>query len=152
MANGSNTYAERNSGVNQGEVLFEEYCAKKGYKIHKIGFDEKQNSISYFGDLNFFLRNLPDYVVNTGSELRVVQVKGSPNIKATEYDNIPLFMSYYSSKQAVLQYVFCFNPQPGNEFKPIWVYPETVMSLYDKGVPGVWSDGVKYRKISFDQK
>jgi len=152
MANGSNTYAERNSVVYQGEVLFEEYCAKKGYKIHKIGLDEKQKSISYFGDLNFFLRNLPDYVVNTGSELRVVQVKGSPNIKATEYDNIPLFMSYYSSKQAVLQYVFCFNPQPGNEFKPIWVYPETVMSLYDKGVPGVWSDGVKYRKISFDQK
>jgi hypothetical protein len=52
----------------------------------------------------------------------------------------------------MLQYAFCFNPQPNEEFKPIWVYPDTVMSLYDKGVPGVWNDGVKYRKISFDQK
>jgi hypothetical protein len=152
LSNGSDTFQDRNANGSQGEKLFVEYCQKKGYKLHRIGFDETNDRLGDFYKLNFFLRNLPDFVVDTGSGMRVVQVKGSPNIKATEYDNIPLFMSYYCSKQAMLQYAFCFNPQPNEEFKPIWVYPDTVMSLYDKGVPGVWSDGVKYRKINFDQK
>ena len=77
--NGNNTYAQRQTEVNKGEVLFEEYCKEKGYEFVRIGFNEKKGQISNFFLINPLLRNIPDYFVNTPNGPLVVQVKGSPN-------------------------------------------------------------------------
>ena len=138
--NGNNTYAQRQTEVNKGEVLFEEYCKEKGYEFVRIGFNEKKGQISNFFLINPLLRNIPDYFVNTPNGPLVVQVKGSPNFKKKEIDLMPLFLENYSSKEAPLVYAFCF------EFcAPKLVYPERLIELYKNTVDRQWPDGVTYR-------
>ena len=78
--NGSNTYKERQSVKNIAEFLFEYYCAEKNYQLIRVGFDEKNKNIDNFFRLNTFLRNLPDYIVNTNDKTLVVNVKGTANL------------------------------------------------------------------------
>lgn len=140
--NGSMSFQERNAKASKGEILFEEYCRKKQYDIKRIGFDQTDNQVANFFNLNSMLRNLPDYVVNTGKETFVVMVKGTGNIKKKEIDLIPLFMEWYGSKKAPLVYAFCFEG-----FIPKLVYPDRVIELYKQSSDKIWKDGVIYRSL-----
>ena len=141
--NGSNTYKERQSVKNIAEFLFEYYCAEKNYQLIRVGFDEKNKNIDNFFRLNTFLRNLPDYIVNTNDKTLVVNVKGTANLKEKEYRLIPNFMELYGSKEAQLVYAFCFLGET-----PKVLYPEKVINLYDQSKDKAWSDGVVYRTLS----
>jgi len=140
--NGSNTYAERQSTVNWGEILFERYCVSKGYKYWHIGFDEKNCNISHFYRINPLVRNLPDFLVETKDTTFVVAVKGTANFKEKEVKMLPLFMEWYSSKDAPLVYAFCFRDQV-----PKLVYPEKIIELYRVEQDKKWDDGVIYRTL-----
>jgi len=142
--NGSHTYQQRQSTVNWGEILFEQHCVSKGYKYWRLGFCEKNGVISHFYRLNPLIRNLPDYIVDTGKHTFVVNVKGTGNFKESEVKMIPLFLEWFSTKEAPLIYAFCFTEQ-----KPIMVYPEKVIELYEQaGQDKQWQDGKIYRSLN----
>jgi len=143
--NGSNSYQERQTVANKGELLFEQYCAEMGYKLNRVGFDEKGKNVDNFFDLNSMLRNLPDYVVNTPKGTFVVNVKGTANFKKKEVDLLPLFTEWFSTKKAPLVYAFCFEGQ-----KPKLIYPEKIIELYRKSEDRKWSDGVVYRCLDIE--
>ena len=144
MRGADKTYAERVKS-NIGEELFESYCAIKGYKAIRIGFDEQNGFVDNYFNLSTLLRNLPDYVVNTPTETFVVCVKGTANFKKKEYDMLPLMMEWFSSKKAPLVYSFCFE---GKE--PKLVYPEKIINLYQQAQDRQWNDGVVYRNLALD--
>lgn len=144
---GSNTYLERQSVPNIGEILFEEYCQQKGYQCVRLGFDEKKDPIRQFSGLNSLLRNIPDYIVDTGLETYVVMVKGTENFKKKEIDLIPLFLEWYSTNKCPLVYAFCFTGQ-----QPKLIFPEKVMQLYHNSFDQKWSDGVIYRNLSIKEQ
>ena len=144
--NGSNTYQERQSAKNIAEDLFEQYCLEKNYIIYRLGFNEKTRNINYFYDLNPYIRNLPDYIVETQNELFVINVKGTANFKKTEIDMIPLFLEWYNSKKASLIYAFCFIGK-----KPKLIYPEKVIELYQASKDQKWFDGVIYRNLNIGE-
>jgi len=138
--NGNNTYAERLTVDNKGEMLFERYCKEKGYEFVRIGFDSKNGYIPKFFLINPLLRNIPDYFVNTPHGALLVQVKSSPNFKKKEIDLIPLMLENFSSKEVPLVYAFCFD-----FCAPQMVYPEKIIELYKNSVDQQWPDGVTYR-------
>lgn len=140
--NGSNTYEQRQTVVNKGELIFEAYCNEMGYDFKRLGFDEKNDNVDGFFNLNPMLRNLPDYLVTTKDGMFVVNVKGTANFKKKEIDMLPLFTEWFSSKKAPLVYAFCFEGQ-----KPKLIYPEKLIELYKKSEDRVWSDGVVYRNL-----
>ena len=142
--NGSNTYAERQTVVNWGEIRFEDYCAQNRYECKRVGFDEKYNPVSNFFNLSCLLRNLPDYVMNKPDGSFVVNVKGTANIKKKEIDLMPLLMEWFSTKDAPLVYAFCFE-----NADPLFIYPERVIELYRKQSDKRWHDGVVYRTLNF---
>ena len=140
----AHTFLERQKVVNHGEILFERYCDSKQYKYHRLGFDEKNNEIPNYWRLNPMIRNLPDYIVNTGRDTFVVNVKGTGNFKQSEVNMLPLFMEWFSTKEAPLIYAFCFTEQ-----KPIMVYPDKIIQLYNEaGVDKQWKDGKIYRSLN----
>lgn len=139
---GANSYEERQSVDNTAEFLFEYYCAEKGYKLTRIGFDEKKKNVDNFFNLNKFLRNIPDYVVNTPKGIFVVNVKGTGNFKQKEYEMLPFFKESYSTDKAPLIYAFCFTGKD-----PILVYPDKLKDLWDKSTDKKWPDGVIYRHL-----
>lgn len=140
---GKSTYQERQSARNTAEFLFEYYCAEKEYEIKRIGFDEKNNSVSNFFRLNKLLRNIPDYVVNTKDKTFVVNVKGTGNFKSKEIELLEELQNTYGSAEAPLIYAFCFV---GKE--PKLVYPSKIVELYNKAEDKKWSDGVMYRNLN----
>ena len=142
--NGNNSYLERNSGVNLGEKLFEEYCTKKQVFFKRLGFDEKNNQIPRFWEINPLIRNLPDYFVATSSRSMLVMVKGTANIKKQEVSMIPLFLEWYHKKECPLYYAFCFE---GKE-KPFFITPDRVIQLYQQGTDKQWNDGKIYRTLN----
>jgi hypothetical protein len=140
--NGHNTYAERNTVPDIGEQLFEQYCKEKNYRVFRLGFDSKKTAIDNFYKINAMLRNIPDYIVETPKTNFIVQVKGTANIKKKEVEMIPLFLEWYSCKDAPLVYAFCFAGA-----KPKLIYAEKVIELYKQSVDKVWPDGVIYRSL-----
>lgn len=142
--NGNNSYKDRQSVGNTGEQLFEEYCNAKGLFFKKIGFEEKNNNIKHYYRLNPYLRNIPDYLVETETESFLVMVKGTANIKKVEFLMIPQFMEWYASKDCRLYYAFCFSDRN----KPAFRTPDQVMQLYQEGYDKQWSDGKIYRTIN----
>ena len=142
--NGSNSYAERQTVANKGEVLFQEWCQFNGYQVSRIGFDEKHGNVANFFNLPCLLRNLPDFVISRGDETMVVNVKGTANFKEKEIKMIPMFLEWFSSKKAPLVYAFCFE-----ECEPLFIYPEKVIYLYEKAQNRKWNDGVIYRNLNF---
>ena len=141
--NGSNTYAQRQTVVNKGEELFEVYCRDMGYDFKRLGFDEKNDNVDGFFNLNPMLRNLPDYLVTTKDGMFVVNVKGTANFKKKEIDMLPLFTEWFSSKKAPLCYCFCFEGK-----KPKLIYPEKLIELYKTSTDRQWNDGVTYRTLN----
>ena len=140
---GSNTYSERQTVANKGEVLFEQFCKKNHYECKRVGFDEKNNAVSTFYDLSTLLRNLPDYVLVRPDSTYVVNVKGTANFKKKEIDMLPLMMEWFSSRSAPLVYAFCFENSD-----PLFLYPDQLISLYRRSVDKQWSDGVIYRNLN----
>lgn len=142
--NGNNSYQQRNSGVNLGEQLFEEYCTKRQVYFKRIGFDEKNNAIPHFYRLNPIVRNIPDYLVVSDKGSRLVSVKGTANIKKAEVTMIPLFLEWYHTKECPLLYAFCFE----GESKPFFITPDRVIQLYQEGTDKQWNDGKIYRTLN----
>lgn len=142
MDNGNHSYKERQSVKNVAEFLFEYYCAEKEYKLIRLGFDEKNKNVDNFFKLNKFLRNIPDYIVNTPKGTFVVNVKGTGNFKKKEIDMLQNFQNWYSTDQAPLIYAFCFTGKD-----PVLIYPDKVVELYNKSTDKQWPDGVVYRNL-----
>jgi hypothetical protein len=136
-------FADRLKEPNKGEILFEAYCASKGYKFNRLGFDEHKSEVSNFYHLNHLIRNLPDYVVHTENCSYVVQVKGTDNFKKKEIDLLPLFLEWYSAPKAPLVYAFCFEG-----CDPLLKYPDQIIRLYEKSIDQRWDDGVVYRCLN----
>jgi hypothetical protein len=142
LDSGLNTYKERQTSANVAEFLFEYYCAEKEYQLTRIGFDEKNKNVDNFFKLNKFLRNIPDYIVNTPKGTFVVNVKGTSNFKEKEIDMLPYFKQWYSTEKAPLVYAFCFTGQD-----PILIYPDKLIQLWEKSTDKQWPDGVVYRHL-----
>jgi hypothetical protein len=144
--NANNSYAERNSGVNIGEQLFEEYCNNKKLFIRKLGFNEKDDPIPNFYSLSPFIRNIPDYLVIGNKGPKLVNVKGTANFKTNEVSMIPQFIEWFNTKDCPLIYAFCFK----GHNTPYFRTPDQVIELYQKAVDKKWNDGVKYRTLHLE--
>lgn len=144
--NGNQSYAERSSGRNVGEDLFEQYCTTKQVYFKRIGFDEKNNPVPHFYRINPFIRNVPDYLVIHDKGSKLVNVKGTANFKKSEIDMMPLFLEWYSSKECPLLYAFCFNDNNTPTFRT----PDQVIQLYQSSVDKQWNDGVIYRTLKIE--
>ena len=143
--NGAYSYKERNNVVNIAEVLFEAYCATKGYFYRRLGFDEKNDPIPNFYNINPMVRNLPDFYINNKGVAGLVMVKGTANIKQSEIRLLPQFLEWYDSKECPLIYAFCFKDQ-----KPLLLFPEKVIALYEQSTDQQWHDGVTYRNLKLN--
>ena len=142
MLNASMSYKDRNKGNNFAEDFFVEYC--KDYYIARLGFDEKNNSIPLFYNINPILRNMPDYFVYANKKTFVCNVKGTANIKQKEINILPNIAIAYNSKDCPLIYAFCFK---GNKF-PIFKSYQEVIDLYMNETNKQWNDGKIYRTLS----
>ena len=141
--NGNNSYQERNKEPSKGEMLFEDYCKRKNVQCIRLGFDQFNDPIPKFHEVNPLLRNIPDYLVVTATRKFLVMVKGTANIKKKEVDMIPLFMEWYGTKECPLYYAFCFS----KDNNPYFRTPDQVIELYQGGQDKQWSDGVIYRTL-----
>lgn len=139
--NGNNTYEERNSGVNIGEIKFEAYCDSVGWRWWRLGWDEKNNPVPDFFDLNPHLRNLPDYLIIRPEGKALVNVKGSTSFKKKERENMGL-LSRYTTEKCPFFYVFCL---PG--LLPIFKTREEIARLYADSKDEIWPDGKVYRVL-----
>lgn len=141
--NGNNTYQDRQTVANTGEILFEQYCKDKNVFFTRFGFDEKNKSLPFFYGINPLVRNLPDYYVASKTRGFFVMVKGTANIKKKEVDMIPQFLEWYSTKEVSLYYAFCFKDQP-----VIFKTPHQIIELYEQSEDKKWPDGVVYRNLN----
>ena len=144
--NGNNSYTERNSGRNIGEELFEQYCINKQVFFRRLGFDEKNDPIPNFYSINSFIRNLPDYLVVGNKGTKLVNIKGTANIKESEVRMIPQFIEWYHTKECPLWYAFCFK----GESIPFFMTPDRVIQLYQQATDKQWNDGVTFRTLRLD--
>jgi hypothetical protein len=142
LGDASESYSDRQKHINIAEELFTEWALKKEYKISRVGFDEKNGYVDCFKYLNIVLRNLPDFIIER-DKCFVVNVKGTGNIKKTEYELIPKLIDCFSTEKAPLIYAFCFRNK-----EPIFKFANEVISLYEEKEDRVWSDGVIYRNIN----
>lgn len=149
LGNSGNTYSERIKTVkNDGEYLFEMYCQTKGYKFHRIGFDEHENNVDKYWRLSDLLRNLPDFVVNAQDKTFVVAVKGTDKFKEKEFNLLPSMVDCFSSRESPLIYAFCFKENA----EPIFVFPNQIIELYNNSVDEKWHDGVIHRNLKLRKK
>ena len=142
--NGNNTYKERNSiSYNKGEDIFLQYCKDKQLEVTRLGFDEKNASVSRFYDLSPFIRNLPDFIVTNGEKIILVNVKGSLNLKETEYELLEGFAHLYETESTKLYYAFCLSHS-----NIIWETVERVAEAYlqEKEIKQ-WPDGKRYKTL-----
>ena len=149
VGNGNSKYSERIKTIkNDGEYLFEKYCNEKKYNFYRLGFDEHKKNVDKYWRLNKFLRNLPDYIVNTTTKTFVVSVKGTDNFKQKEFTMMPELAKFLNSEEAPWIYAFCFKEQKS----PICLYPKQIVELYEKGTDEKWHDGVIYRNLNIRKK
>jgi hypothetical protein len=139
---GDNTYLERQSEPNVGELRFEKYCSQNSIPWQRLGFDEKNNNIPNFFNLSIYLRNLPDYLVVIDGQTNVVNVKGTGNFKSSELLKLPSFQSMYATNECPLLYAFCFA---GN--LPVLHTIGEIKQLYEASSDKHWDDGVVYRTL-----
>lgn len=142
---GEQTYTQRNNRTtNQGEQLFEQYCARNGYLINRLGFDEKQHPVPNFYHLNETIRHLPDYVVQrpNANKLGLVAVKGTRKIKEEEYLRLDWMVETYSGVNSELWFAFCLVDGVR------WRSPQQVKDLWERSdVSGVWPDGKRWKEL-----
>ena len=141
--NGKQSYAERQLVKNIGEDLFLDWCFKNQWKTYRLGFDEKEKNVDNFFKLNPLLRNMPDFVITKKDKIRVINVKGTANIKTKEINLLPNIINLYSSENAPLVYAFCFE-----NIDPIFKKVDEVLKLWSSSEDQKWHDGVIYRKLN----
>lgn len=140
------TYEERQSvGVNLGEELFLKWCSRHQWDVTRLGFDEKGANVGGFYNLNRWLRNLPDFVIEKDGRTFVVNVKGTANIKGAERAMIPGLTKIYASDSAPLLYAFAIRNEPIR-----FASADQVMYLYDNEFDKTWSDGKVYRTLDLN--
>lgn len=144
--NANQSYQGRQGvGVNIGEELFEQWCARNSWNCTRLGFDEKFANVGAFYNLNPVLRNMPDYVIQRDDRTFAVNVKGTPNIKEKERLLLPQLIKAYSSEKAPLIYIFCIR---GDRIR--FAEAEHIIELYDIETDKQWHDGVVYRTIRLE--
>ena len=149
IGNSDSDYSKRIKTIkNDGEYLFEKYCNQKQHSFNRLGFDENEKNVDKYWRLNKFLRNLPDYIVNTKTKTFVVSVKGTDNFKQKEFEMMSELSKFINSEEAPWIYAFCFK----EEESPIWLYPKQVIELYEKAIDEKWHDGVVYRNLNIRKK
>jgi hypothetical protein len=140
---GNQSYEERNNRPdNFGEQIFIDYCRHQGYKLHRIGFDEKQDKVEAFYNLSKTIRQLPDFVcIRPGTgRMAVVSVKGTNKFKEEDYNNLNWMDSAYGNPKAPLRFVFVIRGQV------YWRTVAEVSEMYRKSTSeGQWPDGKTYR-------
>lgn len=137
----SNKFSDRMS-VTTGEDLFERWCGDNGHKWFRLGLTGP--TIEGFRYLNPMLRNIPDYFVQTEHGCRVVQVKGTFNIKQSEYEMLDQMIATYSSKQCPFFYVFCIEGK-----HPLELLALDLPKIYEQSTPDRhWNDGKIYRNLN----
>lgn len=137
-------YASRQSlRVNIGEELFLDWCQRNGWGSYRIGFDEKAGFVKSFYQLSPLVRNIPDFVIEKGERVFLVNVKGTSNIKRSERMMLPSLSLSFGSPSAPLVYAFCFQ---GSEV--VFASAEDVIGLYDQALDRAWPDGVVYRSLA----
>jgi hypothetical protein len=142
--NNTNSYSERQSVIDIGEKMFTEWATQKNWKVNRIGFDSKNDSVPNFFRLNEVLRNLPDFIVTTENRTLVVNVKGTANIKLKEINMLDKLEDAYSSSSAILIYAFCLRTKE----EPILMSTETLRLRFSLAENQQWHDGVIYRTIA----
>lgn len=142
---GDQSYEERNNRPdNYGEQLFVDYCRLEGYKLHRLGFDEKQDKVQGFYNLNKIIRQLPDYVCLSpaSGRMAVVSVKGTTKFKEDDYNNLRWLETVYSSPKAPIRFVFAIKGQIH------WRTIQEVADLYRASTEaGQWPDGKTYKVL-----
>ena len=141
--NNTNSYAERQSVIDIGEIMFIDWATQKNWTVNRVGFDSKNDSVPNFFRLNEVLRNIPDFIVNTETKTYVVNVKGTLNIKLKEINMLDKLESAYSSNSAPLIYAFCLKQQ-----EPVLMSIETLRLRFSLAENKQWHDGVIYRTIT----
>jgi len=142
-ANNQSNYQDRMKPENnKGEILFKKWCSENEWDCQKFGFER---DIKNFWNLNPILRNIPDFVIEKGAKIFVVQVKGSPNFKQNEYHLLDEFIKSYYSDEAPLIYAFCLDKNP------IFKKTEEVKKLYQESQDKIWSDGKIYRTLNLNK-
>ena len=141
--NNKSSYQDRQSNINKGEELFENWMEKKGYSYKKLGFDEKTNNIEGFWLMHPLLRNLPDYTHYDQNNERLVyfQVKGTYSIKLDDILNWYLFESLFCNEKTDLRIVFSF--ESGMQF---YTTKELKKELTDLTIKE-WHDSKQYVTI-----
>jgi hypothetical protein len=146
LTDGDKSFAERNNRPdNFGEQLFIDHCRNNGLTCHRLGFDEKQELIPNYWNINKVLRQLPDFVVSRPDTGRtgVVQVKGTTKFKQDDYNNLAWAESVYGSPKAQLWYVFALKQGI------YWLTVTQVADLYrQSNQEGQWPDGKTYRVLN----
>ena len=145
---GDQSYEERNNRPdNYGEQLFIDYARVQGYRLHRIGFDEKQDKVEAFYQLSKTIRQLPDFVClrpGTG-RMAVVSVKGTSKFKEEDYNNLSWLESVYSTPKAPLRFVFALKTGI------YWRTVQEVAKLYRESTEeGRWPDGKGYRVLDLE--
>ena len=141
--NAKQSYLERQAVTNTGEDIFIEWAIKEKWNICRLGFDEKNKNVDNFFKLNPLIRNIPDFIVTKKDKIRVINVKGTANIKEKEIKILPKIVEIYSSFDAPLVYAFCFAGR-----KPIFKKVNEILELWEQGQNQSWHDGVIYRKLN----
>ena len=110
MDKNTNSYSQRNSGINIAEVRFEEWCTKNSVEFWKTGFNEKEHPIKNFWEVHPYIRSMPDNLVFK-KHLTWVHVKGSNKIKI---DDLTLYESWVNLflHKAEMTVAFCLKDQP----------------------------------------
>jgi hypothetical protein len=149
IGNSDSSYLDRVKTIkNDGEYLFEKYCKSHNCQFQRLGFDEHEANVPNYWRLNPIIRNLPDFVINTGNKTFVVAVKGTDKFKKKEIDLLPSMINAYSCEEAPLIYAFCFKENSG----PIWVKPNKIIELYNNAQDEKWHDGVIFRDLKIRKK
>ena len=144
--NGNQSYEERNNRPdNFGEQLFIDYARQQGYRLHRIGFDEKQDKVEAFYQLNQTIRQLPDFIClrpGTG-RMAVVSVKGSSKFKEEDYNRLRWLEETYGTPKAPVRFVFALRSGI------YWRTVQEVAELYRTSTDeGQWPDGKRYRVLN----
>jgi len=141
LMNGDISTYEQRFGWRMGEELFEQWTETQGYTLIRLGLSVM---IDRGWELSPFIRNLPDYICITPKGRRLVQVKGSYNIKQQEHSLIPDMIKQYQTPHVPLYYAFCLT---GHE--PDLMTAQEVHDLYNEREPDLQykMDGKIYRSL-----
>ena len=141
MDKNTNSYKQRQTVVDKGEKIFEEWCAEKGYTCNRLGFDPKNIKIEGFYNLDPRLRALPDFIVNGKDKKHpvLVHVKGTFRVKDIDIVNYKELQDFFRQK---IYLAFCFDS--GVLLHTL----DDVMDMCKEVEPGYYPEGKKYYPLN----